>query len=165
MLIKDEFNHKSYMLKENSMVVVYLKNHFIIKGKLFVKNDSMINVDDTAIHISSINFLKTHAYDEAKVWIGGGLSALGVGFTGLSLVYFNASTNTVVNNCNNNISYCFLASASLLVGCASGLTGSSMLFSQLFNQKKFDLQSQYHAEIITIMDRNNMGHRPQNRLH
>ncbi|MEY2830007.1 MAG: hypothetical protein RIQ33_1865 [Bacteroidota bacterium] len=64
LLISSDYYKKSFAIKQGNKIVVYLKNKVVIDGKLNIENDSMITVDDTTIHLNTIDFVKIRVHNK-----------------------------------------------------------------------------------------------------
>jgi hypothetical protein len=148
---------ENYLIVENKEVTVYLKNHLILKGKMLIKNDSMIFVDDTTFSISSIDYIKTSLARPAVLIASGTVFCLGsfgsiAGFTTADQTNqtSNSAHSDFCNNCFNDLitsSEIVASYACAMIGCM----GLSAFVAELLYTKKFNLKNGiWKAEIVPL---------------
>ena len=143
-LVLQNRNHDDFAIKENAKVTVYLSNHLKISGRLFIKNDSTIIVDDTAFSIHSIDYISANQVNHARINTGTTLAISGaVGIVVGGLIANAPTTNSSNSLSNTSLTEATCSFAFCTAGCIAGVTGVFFLVSQLFNQKEFDLKSGY----------------------
>jgi hypothetical protein len=76
MVINSDYYKKSFEIKQGNKIEVYLKNKVVIDGKLNIENDSMITVDDTTIHLNTIDFIKVRVHNNNTMLIVGVTTAV-----------------------------------------------------------------------------------------
>ncbi len=143
LVLQSKSSDNNFAIKENAKITVYLNNHLKISGRLYIKNDSTIIVDDTAFSIHSIDYISTHKVNYAQIATGTSLVIGGAVGIGAGSLIANSSTNS-----SNSLSSTALTEATCsftlcTAGCVAGVTGIVFLVSQLFNEKKFDLKNGY----------------------
>ncbi len=149
-LVLQSRNHENdFAIRENTKITVYLSNHLKISGRLFIKNDSTIIVDDTAFSIRTIDYISANKVNHARIATGTTLLISGAVGIGVGALIANAPTTYSSNSVSStSLTEATCSFAFCTAGCVAGVTGIVMLVSQLFNQKEFDLKSGYWSAFV-----------------
>ncbi len=142
-----------YAIHQNARVLVGLKNHLELKGKLSFIDDSTLQVKGVKFKANEINFICVKEYDKSFKIISGVcylISGLGV-ITEIWLgTLEDATTDATKIDTYQKIGGCvsFPLCGCGLLGVASA-SGNKMLN----NSKNFDLRTSYKAVIIPLREK------------
>ena len=150
LLLQNNFDGKNFVISEGKMIKIFTKNHLTFEGNFSIINDSIIELDNFRINISTISTIQCHKYSKAQT-IAGGVFVIGGGLMGIASVSFFTLATNPSNYYVNDVTPA--ANCLAGIGCCLGSIGAiafgaPFLIAQIFRNEKFIVASDYRLSVI-----------------